>query len=126
MRRMLVAGPVALMVAVAACGGSHEPSGVDGLLQVIGAAYPGLDRATAGTVLVYPATAEGEGPLGNQPIGLEPFAELAVDLTGEFRISLPPGTYLLAAQVVDGHAWSTQRVEVKPGEYTPITITCFR
>ena len=126
MRRILVAGTLALVVVVAACGGNDEPSGVDGLLRVIGSAYPGLDQPTAGTVLVYPARAEGEAPLVNQPVGVEPFAELAVDATGEFRISLPPGTYLLAAQMVGGYAWSMQRVEVNPGKYTPITITCFR
>ena len=72
-----------------------------------------------------PARAEGEGTLLSQPVGVEPIAELAVDSTGEFRISLPPGTYLLAAQMVGGYAWWTQWVEVNPGGYTPITITCY-
>jgi hypothetical protein len=126
MRRRLVTGTVALAVLVAACGGHNEPSGVDGQLRVIGAAYPGVYQATAGTVLVYPATAEGEWPVVNQPLGVEPFAELAVDATGEFRISLAPGTYMLAAQVVGGYSWTMQRVEIDPGEFTPITITCFR
>jgi hypothetical protein len=125
MRRILVAGTLALAVVVAACGGNDDPSGVDGLLRVIGGPYPGLDQATAGTVSVYPATAEGEGPLLNQPVGVESIAELAVDSTGEFRISLPPGTYLLAARMVGGRAWETQWVEVNPGGYTPITITCY-
>jgi hypothetical protein len=123
MRRTLVAGTLALVVVVA-CSGSDEPSGVDGRLRVIGSAYPGVDHATAGTVLVYPA--EDEFPVVNQPVGVEPFAELGVDATGEFRISLPPGTYMLAARTVSGYAWSMQRVEVNPGEYTPMTITCFR
>ena len=126
MRRMLVAGTLALAVVVVACSGSDEPSGVDGRLRVIGSAYPGVDQATAGTVLVYPAPAEDVLPVVNQPVGVEPFAELAVDATGEFRISLPPGTYMLAARTVSGYAWSMQLVEVNPGEHTPITITCFR
>ena len=113
-----------MALAVAACGGSQAPSGIDGLLQVTGAPYPGLAQPSAGTVVVYPA--EGEGSLGNQPIGVEPFAELAVDMTGEFRIGLPPGTYMLAAQVVGGYAWLMQPVEVNAGEYTPITITGFQ
>ena len=115
-----------MAVVVAACVGNDEPSGVDGLLRVIGSAYPGVDQPTAGTVLVYPATAEREFPVVNQPVGVEPFAELAVDATGEFRINLPPGTYMLAARTVSGHAWSMQLVEVNPGEYTPMTITCVR
>jgi hypothetical protein len=122
----LVAGALALAVVVVACGGSSEPSGVDGRLRVIGSAYPGVDQATAGTVLVYPATADDVLPVVNQPVGVEPFAELAVDATGEFRINLPPGTHMLAARSVSGQAWSMQRVEVNPGEYTSITITCFR
>jgi hypothetical protein len=133
MRRMLVAGTLALAVVVAACGGNEVPSGIDGLLWVTGGRGPGLDQPTAGTVSVYPATAEGEEPLLNQPVGVEPIAELAVDSTGEFRISLPPGTYLLAAQMVGGYTWWTvggytwwtQWVEVNPGGYTPITITCY-
>jgi hypothetical protein len=125
MRRMLVAGALALAVMVAACGGNDDPSGIDGLLRVSGGLFPGLDQPTAGTVSVYPATAEGEEPLLNQPVGVEPIAELAVDSTGEFRISLPPGTYLVAAQMGGGYAWWTQWVEVDPGGYTPITITCY-
>ena len=125
MRRMLVAGTLALAVVVAACGGNDDPSGIDGLLWVVGGRYPGLDQPTAGKVSVYPATAEGEGTLLSQPVGVEPIAELAVGSTGEFRISLPPGTYLLAAQMVGGYAWWTQWVEVNPGGYTPITITCY-
>ena len=126
MRHTLVAGTLALAVVVAACGGNDELSGVEGRLRVIGNAYPGVDQATAGTVVVYPAAAEDEAPLVSQPIGVEPIAEVAVDSTGEFRVSLPPGTYLLAAQVVGGYAWSTQPVDVNPGEYTDVIITCFR
>jgi hypothetical protein len=131
MRRILVVGTVALAVAVAACGGDAEASGVDGRLQVIGSAYPGVNQATAGTVVVYPAGAELVYPAGAEsppvpPLGLDPFAELAVDATGEFRISLAPGTYLLAAKAVGGYVWATQLVEVNPGQFTSITITCFR
>jgi len=118
MRRTLVAGTLALAVAVVACGGEHDSSGIDGLLRVSGA------RPTAGTVSVYRATAENEGSLLGHPIGVGPIAELAVDSAGEFRISLPPGTYLLVAQTVISAALQMQSVEVNPGEYTPVTITC--
>jgi hypothetical protein len=119
MRHTLAAGTLALAVVVVACGGEPDSSGIDGLLRVSGG------RSTAGTVSVYPATAEDEGSLLGQPIGVEPIAELAVDSAGEFRISLPPGTYMLAAQTVSSGAWQMQSVEVSPGEYTPVTITCY-
>ncbi|MEX1208539.1 MAG: hypothetical protein WD652_01090 [Acidimicrobiia bacterium] len=124
MRRMLVAGSLALAVVVAACGGNGDPSGIDGLLWVTGGRYPGLDQATAGTVKVFPVTAEGDESLINQLVRVEPIAALAVDSTGEFRITMPPGRYLLAAQMVGGHACETPWVEVNSGGYTSITITC--
>lgn len=123
MRGMFVAGTLALAVVLAACGGNDNPSGIDGLLWVTGGRR--LDQPTAGTVTVYPATAEDEGPLLNQPVGVEPIAELAVDSTGEFRISLPPGMYLLAADMVGGHACEAQGVEVNPRRYAAITVTCY-
>ena len=125
MRGMFFAGTLALAVVLAACGGNDNPSGVEGVLWVVGGPYPGLDQATAGTVSVYPAMADGEVPLVSQPPGAETIAEAAVDSTGEFLISLPPGMYLLAADMVGGHACEAQGVEVNPGRYAAITITCY-
>lgn len=117
MRRALVAGTLALAVVVVACGGEHDSSGIDGLLRASGGCSP------TGTVLVYPEPVQDEGSLLGQPIGVEPIAEVTVDSAGEFRISLPPGTYELSAQTVSSGAWG-QSVEVKTGEYTSATITC--
>ena len=124
MRRMLVAETLALAVVVAACGGEAAPSGVEGVLHQVGGPAPGFDRPTAGTVTVYPDTGEGEGQLIVELTGGEPVARFGTDSTGEFRIDLPPGTYLLTAVFVQGYPCSAQRVEVEAGQYPDITVTC--
>jgi hypothetical protein len=121
-RRTLTAAAVVL--ALAACGGETGPSGVEGVLRQIGGPAPGFDRPTAGTVTVYPDTGEGDGQLIVELIGVEPVARFGTDSTGEFRIDLPPGTYLLTAVFVQGHPCSAQRVEVEVGQYPVITVTC--
>jgi hypothetical protein len=117
MRRALVAGTLALTVVVVACGGEHDSSGIDGLLRASGGCSP------TGTVLVYPEPVGDEGSLLGQPIRVEPIAAVTVDSAGEFRISLPPGTYLLSAETVSSGSWA-QRVEVETGKHASATISC--
>jgi hypothetical protein len=109
---------------LAACGGQAAPSGVEGVLRQVGGPAPGFDRATAGTVTVYPDTGEGDGSLIVELTGVEPVARGGASSTGEFRIDLPAGTYLLAAVFVQGYPCLAQRVEVKAGQYTAVTVTC--
>lgn len=106
-----------------ACSGDDGPSRVEGILWVAGGPPPGLDQPTAGIVWVYPDTAGSvTSPIG-RPLS-EPITESAVDSTGEFVIHLPPGTYVLAADMVGGHVCESQVVEVGEGGCTPVTITC--
>ncbi len=107
-----------------ACGGDEGPSRVEGILWVVGGRHPGLDQPTAGIVWVYPDTADSEAPPVGRPLGAEPITESAVDSTGEFVIHLPPGTYVLAADMVGGHACEPQVVEVGEGRCASVTITC--
>jgi len=73
---------------------------------------------------VYPDAGEGEGWLIVELTGVEPLARAGTSSTGEFRIDLPPGTYLLAAVFVQGYPCLAQRVEIKAGQYTAVTVTC--
>lgn len=107
-----------------ACGGEDGPSRVEGVLWVVGGRYPGVNRPTAGTVWVYPETTDGSVPPEGRPLGVAPIVESSVDATGQFVTHLPPGTYLLAADMAGGHACEAQVVEVSEGRCSPVTITC--
>ena len=122
-RRALTAA-AAVVLALAACGGEAGPSGVEGVLRRVGGPAPGVDRPTAGTVTVYPDAGEGDGQLIVELTGVEPVARFGTDSTGEFRVDVPPGTYLLTAVFVQGYPCLAQRVEVEAGQYPDITITC--
>ncbi len=58
--RWLVAALVALVL-LAACGGEAAPSGVVGVLEMVGGPAPGFTWPTAGTLWAYPDTVESEG-----------------------------------------------------------------
>ncbi len=85
---------------------------------------PGLNQPTSGTVSVYPAPGEGEASLDDLAIAVSATAEIGVDPTGEFRVRLSPGVYIVTADMVGGHACEPQRVEVRAGRYTEVTIIC--
>ena len=122
MRRLVAAWFV--LASLSACGGQAAPSRVAGVLRQVGGPAPGFDRPTAGTLTVYPDAGEGEGWLIVELTGVEPLARAGTSSTGEFRIDLPPGTYLLAAVFVQGYPCLAQRVEIKAGQYTAVTVTC--
>ena len=67
-----------------------SPSGtqgtVSGVIRLVGGPAPGSDHAVAGTVSVYRGDVSGR-----------PMASVHSDAHGSFVISLPPGTYALAA-----------------------------
>lgn len=123
MRRVAVAAALALTVLQTACGGT-APSGIQGLLWLVGGRPPGLNQPTSGTVSVYPAPGEGEASLDDLAIAVSATAEIGVDPTGEFRVRLSPGVYIVTADMVGGHACEPQRVEVRAGRYTEVTIIC--
>lgn len=123
MRRTLTAA-AAVVLALAACSREAGPTGVEGVLRQVGGPAPGFDRPTAGTVTLYPDTGEGAGQLIVELTRVEPVARLGTASTGEFRIGVPPGTYLLTAVFVQGYPCLAQRLEVEVGQYLRITVTC--
>jgi hypothetical protein len=123
MRRVAVAGALALTVLQTACGGA-DPSGIQGLLWLVGGRPPGLNQPTRGSVTVYPVTGEGEVSLDDLAIAVGAIAEIEVEASGEFRVRLSPGVYIVTARMVGGHACQSQRVEVGAGRYTEVTIVC--
>ena len=123
MRRTLTAA-AALVLTLAACSREAGPAGVEGVLRQVGGPAPGVDRPTAGAVTLYPDTGEGDGQLIVELTGVEPVARFETGSAGEFRIDVPPGTYLLTAVFVQGYPCLAQRLEVEVGQYLRITVTC--
>ncbi len=121
--RWLVAALVALVL-LAACGGEAAPSGVVGVLEMVGGPAPGFTWPTAGTLWAYPDTVESEGFLLGELPGVEPLAKFGANSSGEFSGDLPPGTYLLTAVASQGISCMAQRIQVKAGQYTRVTVAC--
>jgi hypothetical protein len=121
--RRLVGTSVALVVLVA-CSGHAAPSGVAGALEIVGGPAPGFTWRTAGTVWVYPDTGESEGLLIAELPSAEPLAKFGAGSSGEFSGDLPPGTYLLTAVRSQGYPCVAQRIQVKVGQYTRVTVDC--
>jgi hypothetical protein len=112
------------LLLAAACTGSAEPSGVEGILREVGGPAGLIDRSVAGTVAIYTYTGQGHQHEIYRLPGAEPLLKVPADSMGQFHADLPPGAYLLTAVIRGGTACPAQQVLIEPDVYLSVVITC--
>jgi len=112
------------LLLAAACTGTAEPSGVEGILREVGGPAGLLDRTVAGTVAIYTYTGQGDQHEIYRLPGAVPLMKVPADSMGQFHADLPPGAYLLTAVMRGGTVCSAQQVLIEPDEYLSVVITC--